>query len=38
MTVEQYLHRSFEVEPDYLDGELVERHVGARMLLALWAG
>jgi Uma2 family endonuclease len=29
MTVEQYLHTSFEVEPDYLDGELVERHVGS---------
>jgi Uma2 family endonuclease len=29
MTVEQYLHTSFEVEPDYLDGELVERHLGS---------
>ena len=29
MTVEQYLHTSFEVEPDYVDGELVERHVGS---------
>jgi hypothetical protein len=29
MTVEEYLHTSFEVEPDYLDGELVDRHVGS---------
>jgi Uma2 family endonuclease len=29
MTVEQYLRTSFEVEPDYLDGELVERYVGS---------
>jgi Uma2 family endonuclease len=29
MTVEQYLHTSFEVEPDYVGGELVERHVGS---------
>jgi hypothetical protein len=29
MTVEHYLHTSFEIEPDYLDGELVERHVGS---------
>ncbi len=29
MTVEQYLHTSFEVEPDYIDGKLVKRHVGS---------
>jgi len=29
MTVEQYLHTSFEVEPDYIDGKLVRRHVGS---------
>lgn len=30
VSVEEYLHSSYEVDCDYVDGELVEREVGER--------